>query len=131
MDKKGKKIPEVLVGKIQKYVTLATTNYPLPTDQKAFKKRVTVEFHALFQRKGYAECTRTLDSLISFEKSRLKFETLPTAFKAYVDSLPNTSMDNKMFLWRTILKVAMIDGEDKAISYMQESLLKTKQSEEE
>lgn len=131
MDKKGKKVPEVLNGKIQTYVALATTNYPLPTDQKAFKKRVTNEFRILFQKKGYAESSRTIDSLISFEKSRLKLETLPTAFKAYIDALPNTSMDNKLFLWRTILKVAMIDGEDKAISYMQESLLKTKSAEEE
>lgn len=119
-----KRVPVILVEKVNQYVTLHKIDNPGQTDDKLEKRTTMTVMQKLLKNQGYAAASKYISGKIVLEKKRLTFTELLEKFKAYQNeikerfpTMPNSFPPN---IWYLLLNQALVRGEASSIELLSE-----------
>lgn len=120
---RSKKVPDVLIQKINQFIDLYKIDNPISQDPKVQKRTMVTVTSSILTRNGYQAASQYINGKIYFEKQRLKYKDLLIKFNEYrneiLEIFPMATNDFTGTVWNTTLNYAMIKGEKLAIEFLE------------
>lgn len=119
----NKRIPDVLISKLNTFMNLVSNSNPKvknDTDLKLIKRRTKSTIDSIYATKfGFRESLRYINGMIFFEKKRLSFINLFNSFESYVSEInvriPNMPHAFQNNIWDLVLNQALVKDEQSAL----------------